>query len=129
MKKTYYRIRHTALGSADASWAYFRTKAAAQAFDYAHCASGGGAGTVHKYVLDIDKDYDEIQMIESIIYADVRSRAVEIANALNASDEWDPDLLSKLCSLAGMDNEWEAADGETFESVAYAAAEKLGVEI
>ena len=28
-----------------------------------------------------------------------------------------------------MENEWNAADGETFESVVNAAAEKLGVEI
>lgn len=43
--------------------------------------------------------------------------------------EWDFDLLEQLCSRAGMSEEWDAADGEHFESVAYAAAEKLGVKI
>lgn len=28
-----------------------------------------------------------------------------------------------------METEWDAADGETFEQVAFQAAEKLGVEI
>lgn len=30
---------------------------------------------------------------------------------------------------ADMTAEWETADGDTFEAVVYAAAEKLGVEI
>lgn len=45
------------------------------------------------------------------------------------SNDYDSDLLAELCELAGMTSEWEAADGETFESVISAAAEKLGVEI
>ena len=44
-------------------------------------------------------------------------------------ETWDADLLAELCEAAGMIDEWNAADGETFESVAFAAAEKLGVEI
>jgi len=39
------------------------------------------------------------------------------------------DLLKELCSLAGMSAEWDAADGESFETVAYAAAEKLDVDL
>ena len=57
------------------------------------------------------------------------NRATEIAEILNANDEWLPELLKELCSLAGMDDEWEKADGDTFERVAFAAAEKLGVVI
>lgn len=57
------------------------------------------------------------------------TRALEIAQELNAQDTWDEALLAELCELAGMTAEWESADGESFEDVAYAAAEKLGVEI
>lgn len=52
-----------------------------------------------------------------------------LAWAIKKSQDWDKDLLAKLCALAGMSAEWEAADGETFESVALAAAKKLDVEI
>lgn len=55
--------------------------------------------------------------------------AEETASAINALDTWDNDLLAHLCDLADMADEWNAADGETVEDVAYAAAEKLGVEI
>ena len=55
--------------------------------------------------------------------------AREIAEEIRSTETWDNDLLSELCELAGMSDEWNAADGETFESVAYKAAEKLGVEI
>lgn len=57
------------------------------------------------------------------------TRAEEIANELNAMDTWSEELLAELCGLAGLDEEWENADGETFEAVAYKAAEILGVEI
>ena len=39
------------------------------------------------------------------------------------------DLCRELCEEAGMADEWDAADGETFEAVVQKAAEKLGVEI
>lgn len=39
------------------------------------------------------------------------------------------DLARELCELAGMAETFDAADGDTFESVIYAAAEKLGVEV
>ena len=57
------------------------------------------------------------------------TRAQEIAQEINNSQEWDNALLAELCGLAGMTAEWESADGESFEDVVYAAAEKLGVEI
>lgn len=56
-------------------------------------------------------------------------RARVIAEIINSSDEWDMDYLAELCDLADMSEEWAAADGETFESVAYKAAERLGVKI
>lgn len=55
--------------------------------------------------------------------------AQEISEEIRKSETWDNDLLAELCEAAGMSDEWNAADGETFESVAYKAAEKLGVEI
>ena len=55
--------------------------------------------------------------------------ANDIAKEIRAMDTWDMELLKELCEAAGMLDEWNAADGETFESVAYKAAAKLGVEI
>lgn len=49
----------------------------------------------------------------------------EIAADIRNAAEWDNDL----CEAADMTAEWETADGDTFEAVVYAAAEKLGVEI
>lgn len=57
------------------------------------------------------------------------TRAAELAASIRNADTWNPDELAELCELADMTEEWEAADGDTFESVAYAAAKKLGVEI
>lgn len=53
--------------------------------------------------------------------------AREIAQEIRAMDTWDMELLKKLCALANMEEEWEQADGETFEEVANKAAETLGV--
>lgn len=55
--------------------------------------------------------------------------AYEIAKELKASGEWIPDLCEELCQLAGLEDEWKEADGETFEKVLYKAADVLGVEI
>ena len=57
------------------------------------------------------------------------TRAAEIAETIRTSDTWDMQALAELCELAGMSEEWESADGETFETIAYTAAKKLGVEI
>lgn len=57
------------------------------------------------------------------------TRAYEIAKELNESGEWILELCKELCDLADMSDEWEEADGESFEAVVYAAAEKLDVEI
>lgn len=53
----------------------------------------------------------------------------EIAEAIRNADEWNPDDCRELCTLAGLEEEWAAADGETFEAVLYKAAEILEVEI
>ena len=58
-----------------------------------------------------------------------RERAQELAQEINVSDEWNVKALTELCHLAGMAVEWDEADGEHFEGVAYAAARRLGVEI
>lgn len=57
------------------------------------------------------------------------TREHELAEEIRNNQEWDLDKLKELCELADMAAEWEAADGENFESVAFKAAEKLGVEI
>ena len=56
-------------------------------------------------------------------------RAKEIASELRNSREWNLKLLAELCEIAGIEEEWINSDGETFESVAYKAAEILGVDI
>lgn len=55
--------------------------------------------------------------------------AIEIAADIRNAAEWDNDLCAELCEAAGMGNEWNVADGDNFEAVVEAAAEKLGVEI
>ena len=57
------------------------------------------------------------------------TRAQELALEIKGNDECNLELLKALCELADMSEEWESADGESFESVAFKAAEKLGVEI
>ena len=56
-------------------------------------------------------------------------RANEIATALRSFCEWDFVLLEELCKIAGLKEEWNNSDGETFEDVAYKAAEILDVDI
>ena len=58
-----------------------------------------------------------------------RAEIEQIAQELRESDIWIPELLAKLCEYAGLSEEFANADGETFEDVAYKAAEILGVEI
>ena len=97
-------------------------------------------------VCDTDiKEYDSncnYDIIKTVAVAELErqseaSRAEEIAEELRASRHWDMDLLEELCEIAGMEEEWKAAleedddeaDEYPFEIVAFAAAEKLGVEI
>ena len=55
--------------------------------------------------------------------------ATKIAEALRSADTWNMGLARELCALAGIAEAFDAADGESFESVIYAAADKLGVEV
>lgn len=59
----------------------------------------------------------------------MREEIEALANKIKESDTWDGDQLEKLCEYAGLSEEWAEADGDTFEQIAYKAAEILGVEI
>ena len=53
----------------------------------------------------------------------------EIAKELRGQDVWSMELLELLCDEADLTEEFENADGETFERVVYKAADILKVEI
>ena len=53
----------------------------------------------------------------------------ELAKEISDSEVWEPEYLADLAWRAGLWEEWQDADGDTFESVAFKAAEILGVEI
>jgi hypothetical protein len=75
-------------------------------------------------------DVEEVEVIDQKYKEEKKmTREQELAAEIRSSQEWDFDQLRELCELADMESEWESADGETFEQVAFRAAEKLGVEI
>ena len=53
----------------------------------------------------------------------------DLAKKIRNSDEWDLDDIRDLCDAAGMLDEFDAADGETFEAVVYAAAKKQHIDV
>lgn len=53
----------------------------------------------------------------------------ELEEIVAESDIWIPEVLEEICRRADMEEEYEAADGETFESVVEKAAEKIGIEL
>lgn len=53
----------------------------------------------------------------------------ELEKAFNDSDTWDAELLNILADMADMRKQWIAADGETFETVVYSMANKIGIKI
>ena len=53
----------------------------------------------------------------------------ELAKKISEATEWIEEDIIELVERAGLKDEYEAADGETFESVVYKAAELLGVEV
>ena len=53
----------------------------------------------------------------------------ELAKKIADATEWNEEDILELVERAGLKDEYEAADGDTFESVIYKAAEVLGVEI
>lgn len=58
-----------------------------------------------------------------------REEVNEIAMKIRNSGEWLLDECRKLCDAADMVEEWDEADGDTFEDVVFAAADRLGVDI
>nr|DAH20329.1 MAG TPA: hypothetical protein [Caudoviricetes sp.] len=53
----------------------------------------------------------------------------EIAQRMKASDIWEEADCKALCELAGFLDEYNNADGESFECIVVSAADKLGVDI
>ena len=53
----------------------------------------------------------------------------EIAKRIREAQEWDENDCRDLCEAAGLEKEFEEADGEGFEAVVEKAAGILGVEI
>lgn len=48
---------------------------------------------------------------------------------LRNTDTWNLDYCEAFCKVAGLEKEWEEADGDNFEDVLRAAQEKLGIDI
>ena len=57
------------------------------------------------------------------------SEVEALARDIRSSGEWVPELCEELCKLAGLDEEYAAADDDTVESVLFKAAAALKVEI
>ena len=57
------------------------------------------------------------------------SEAAEIARRIPEADEWPAYDCRRLCQMAGLEAEWDKADGESFMAVLDHAAEVLGVNI
>lgn len=57
--------------------------------------------------------------------------ATELAEAIRDAHDWESckDECKRICEMAGLSEEWENADGETFEYVLMRAADKLHVNI
>ena len=94
-------------------------------FEKGKDARGMNAGQYLDHLLNLETE--NRKMRNATDYKD--DRAKEIAENLRKGDQWDMDLLKELCEIAGLSDDWKDADGETFEHVAYKAAEILGVEI
>ena len=54
------------------------------------------------------------------------NRVQELVAEIRNNSEWDMNQLQELCELDRHGRRMDAADGETFEKVAFAAAEKFG---
>ena len=53
----------------------------------------------------------------------------ELAKKIAEATEWNQEDIIELVRRAGLEDEYDQADGETFESIVYKAAAVLGVEI
>ena len=86
---------------------------------------------IYQYDGEVHDGDDPVRVYDVEEYEELNkmTREQELAEEIRNNQEWDLDKLKELCELADMEAEWEAADGENFEAVAFKAAEKLGVEI
>jgi hypothetical protein len=59
------------------------------------------------------------------------NRAEQLAETIRNSHDWEEVQaeLEEICSLAGFEDTWNIADGETFETVLQEVARILEVEI
>ena len=90
----------------------------------------GGVGDYY----DLPDDEERAVIVDDI----TTDSAETIACTLRHTDEWEPELVEALVKGAGMEDEYlkayadvpgRAEGGRTFESVIFAAAGALGVEI
>lgn len=67
---------------------------------------------------------------EDVVFAD-DDQAEELAETIREADSWDDcqDEIRHLCELAGLSDEYNDADGDTFEDVVSRAAEFFGVTV
>ena len=86
--------------------------------------------------MELDEAMDQLHKASDVEIAEygvydspVNPAIAELAEKIRTADVWDADDLKELCIAAGMESEWESADGDTFEYVAQEAADRLGVEI
>lgn len=89
---------------------------------YYEC-SGCGCG----WHFEIKCDQQEFSLVEQ--WLQEREHLEWLADRIKNSQEWIPELLLELCELAGLETEYEVADGDDFELVVEKAAEILAVEI
>ena len=75
------------------------------------------------------QEADKTERMVNMAKAVYTLKTEELAQIQREGGAWDADILEELCRRADMEEEWDNADGESFEAVAYAAAKKLGVEI
>lgn len=84
---------------------------------------------------DFNGEYEPDEDLKSTYYVAVEKPEEEpteaelLAEKMYSSDAWEPEDCKRLCGLAGMEKEWEEADGESFEKVVYKAAYQLGVAV
>lgn len=90
---------------------------------------------VYLFILPIDNYVRIIYNIDTVKIRNTKTKEIlkmnvqEIAKELRGQDVWSMELLELLCDEADLTEEFENADGETFESVVYKAADILKVEI
>mgnify|MGYP000208448340 FL=1 len=90
---------------------------------------------VYLFILPIDNYVRIIYNIDTVKIRNTKTKEIlkmtvqEIAKELRGQDVWSMELLELLCDEADLTEEFENADGETFESVVYKAADVLNVEI